>query len=169
MQFLQQDHGTFNLGGRKSAQNDFQHNLEAAHCSCMHLKGSWNLVSKHMSDDFSFAPNLQVVWCRQIASQASLIMLAGYETTAVVLSQCVYMLSKHPQAQQKLLQEVDGSKKQISYEDLWQFPFASAVLKEVLRLVGPLAFFSRINTKDTQVRLARQRCIIWASTPTTLM
>ena len=84
-------------------------------------------------------------------------MLAGYETTAVVLSQCVYMLSKHPEAQQKLLHEVDGSKKQISYEDLGQFPFASAVLKEVLRLVGPLAFFSRINTKDTEVRLARQR------------
>ena len=37
-------------------------------------------------------------------------MLAGYETTANTLAFCIYLLAKHPHAQQQLLQEVDGFK-----------------------------------------------------------
>lgn len=87
----------------------------------------------------------------QIASQASLIMLAGYETTAVALTQCIYMLSKHPEAQEKFLQEVDRSKKEVRYEDLGDFPYAAAVLRETLRLQGPSTLYSRIAMKDTHV------------------
>lgn len=93
--------------------------------------------------------------CRQIAAQASLIMLAGYETTAVALTQCIYLLTKHPAAQEKLLQEVDSATRQISYEDLERFPFAAAVLKETLRLQGPSAFFSRVAMKDTHVSCSK--------------
>ncbi|DBA69441.1 TPA: hypothetical protein ACH3X2_012787 [Trebouxia sp. C0005] len=46
----------------------------------------------------------------QIASQTNLMMLAGYETTANTLAFCIYLLAKHPHAQQQLLQEVDGFK-----------------------------------------------------------
>ena len=38
------------------------------------------------------------------------MMLAGYETTANTLAFCIYLLGKHPHAQQQLLQEVDGFK-----------------------------------------------------------
>lgn len=48
--------------------------------------------------------------CRQIATQTNLIMLAGYETTANTLAFCIYLLARHPHAQQQLLQEVDGFK-----------------------------------------------------------
>ncbi len=48
--------------------------------------------------------------CRQIATQTNLMMLAGYETTANTLAFCIYLLAKHPHAQQQLLQEVDGFK-----------------------------------------------------------
>ena len=78
-------------------------------------------------------------------------MLAGYETTAVALAQCIYQLCKHPEAQAKLLREVDSFKAQICYEDLEAFPYAAAVLKEALRLNGPAAFFSRIALQDTKV------------------
>ena len=78
-------------------------------------------------------------------------MLAGYETTAVALTQCIYMLSKHPEAQEKFLQEVDQSKKEVRYEDLGDFPYAAAVLKETLRLQGPSTLYSRIAMKDTHV------------------
>ena len=48
--------------------------------------------------------------CRQIASQTNLMMLAVYETTANTLAFWIYLLAKHPHAQQQLLQEVDGFK-----------------------------------------------------------
>ena len=83
-------------------------------------------------------------------------MLAGYETTAVALTQCIYLLTKHPAAQEKLLQEVDSAKREICYEDLERFPFAAAVLKETLRLQGPSsAFFSRVAMKDTHVSCSK--------------
>lgn len=89
--------------------------------------------------------------CRQVAAQANLIMLAGYETTAVALTQCIYFLCKHPEAQAKLLHEVDSVKGEINYEDLDKFPYAAAVLKEALRLHGPAPLFSRVAMKDTHV------------------
>ena len=93
--------------------------------------------------------------CRQIGAQTSIIMLAGYETTSVALTYCIYLLSKHPQVQQKLLQEVDEFKGQPSYEQLDRFPYAAAVLSEALRLFPPASLFSREATQDAQVRLAR--------------
>ena len=91
--------------------------------------------------------------CRQIAAQTNLIMLAGYETTAVALTYCIYLLSKHPQAQERLIKEADAFKGQPSYEQLDQFPYAAAVLSEALRLFPPASLFSREATQDAQVRL----------------
>ena len=46
--------------------------------------------------------------CRQIAAQSNIFILAGYETTANTLAFCVYLLCKHPEAQQKVIAEVDA-------------------------------------------------------------
>ena len=80
-------------------------------------------------------------------------MLAGYESTALALAACIYMLARHPAAEQKLLQELVQANvgQQICYEDLIQFPYASAVLKEALRLQGPVALHPRVATKNTHV------------------
>ncbi len=78
-------------------------------------------------------------------------MLAGYETTSVTLTYCIYLLSKHPQAEMKLLQEVDQFKGQPHYEDLDQFPYAAAVLNEALRVFPPVPMFSRVAQEDVQV------------------
>ena len=86
-------------------------------------------------------------------------MLAGYETTSVTLTYCIYLLGKHPQVQQKLLQEVDDFKGQPSYEQLDQFPYAAAVLNETLRLFPPAPLFARIAQEDTQVKLKFTRLI----------
>ena len=96
-----------------------------------------------------------LITCRQIGAQTSIIMLAGYETTSVTLTYCIYLLSKHPQVQQKLLQEVDTFKRQPSYEELDQFPYTSAVLNEALRLFPPAPLFARVAQEDTQVMLGQ--------------
>ena len=95
--------------------------------------------------------------CREIAAQVVTVMLAGYETTSVALTYCIYLLSKHPEAQQKLLEEVDGFQGKPGYEDLEKFPFASGVLNETLRVLPPAPLFARTAMEDVQV-LLRNPC-----------
>lgn len=78
-------------------------------------------------------------------------MLAGYETTSVALTYCIYFLSKHPDAQSKLLEEVDQFQGKPSYEDLGRFPYASGVLNEAMRILPPAPLFARIAQEDVQV------------------
>lgn len=78
-------------------------------------------------------------------------MLAGYETTHAALTYCIYLLSKHPDAQSKLLQEVDQFKGKPNYEDLGRFPYATGVLNEAMRILPPAPLFARIAQEDVQV------------------
>lgn len=62
-------------------------------------------------DDISGAlPKKQQMWLNddEIAGQASLFLIAGYETSNSTLSFGTYLLATNPQCQEKLLQEVDG-------------------------------------------------------------
>ena len=103
-----------------------------------------------------------VAACRQIAAQVVTFMLAGYETTSVALTYCVYLLTKHPEAQQKLLQEVDGFQGKPSYEDLDKFPYATAVLNEAMRVLPPVPLFARTAMEDVQVQICEnQPCLQW--------
>lgn len=90
--------------------------------------------------------------CRQIAAQVTTFMLAGYETTSVALTYCIYLLSKHPAAQQQLLQEVDQFQGKPSYEDMDKFPYTTGVLNEAMRLLPPAPLFARIAQEDVQVQ-----------------
>ena len=79
------------------------------------------------------------------------MILAGYETTANTLAYSVYLLGKHPDAQQRLLQEVDQHPGRPGYDSLHQFPYAAAVINEALRLYPPATFLTRVATEDVQV------------------
>ena len=89
--------------------------------------------------------------CRQIAAQTNTMMLAGYETTANTLAFSVYLLGKHPQAQQCLLQEIDQFQGRPGYDSLASFPYAAAVINEALRLYPPATFLTRVTNEDVQV------------------
>lgn len=79
------------------------------------------------------------------------MILAGYETTANTLAYSIYLLGKNPEAQQRLLQEVDQFPGQPGYDSLHQFPYAAAVISEALRLYPPATMLSRVATDDVQV------------------
>ena len=99
--------------------------------------------------------------CRQIAAQTNTMVLAGYETTANTLAYSVYLLGKHPDSQQRLLQEVDRHPGRPGYDSLHQFPYAAAVINEALRLYPPATFLTRVATEDVQVSVmvtANARC-----------
>lgn len=63
--------------------------------------------------------------------------IAGQETTANQLSFAILELGRHPEIYKRAKAEVDeilGTKRDISYEDLGKFTYLSQVLKETLRL-----------------------------------
>lgn len=88
----------------------------------------------------------------EIAAQVNTFLLAGYETTGNALAFTCYFLAGHPEAEAKLLEEVDsfGRSMEPSYDDLSNFPYLTACFEESMRLLSPSAFGTmRINRKDT--------------------
>jgi thromboxane-A synthase/cytochrome P450 family 3 subfamily A len=84
-----------------------------------------------------------------VVAQCVTFLLAGYETTANALAFAVYCLARHPEAEARLLQEVDalaaakgggaggGRLPALAPEDLASLPFTAAVIDEALRLYPP--------------------------------
>lgn len=77
----------------------------------------------------------------ELASNASVFLLAGSETTATLLSAATYLLLKNPVVLQKLKDEVRGKWKsydQITLEQVNNTPYLIAVLQEALRYFPPV-------------------------------
>lgn len=79
---------------------------------------------------------------KEIESNASVLVLAGSETTATLLSGAVYYLCKSPQALQKLKEEIRErfpKEDDISLTVLPQLKYLSACVDETLRIYPPVA------------------------------
>ena len=77
----------------------------------------------------------------EIDSNAALLILAGSETTATLLSGCTYYLLKNPDVYRKLVEEVRGSFKNeedITISEALTLPYLNAVLEESLRIYPPV-------------------------------
>lgn len=76
---------------------------------------------------------------QQVRDEAITLMLAGHETTAITLSFCWDLLSRSPEAEATLHQELDSvlGGREPTVEDLAALPFTEAVVKESLRLFPP--------------------------------
>ena len=112
----------------------------------------------------------------EIISQAVLFIFAGYETTSTALLFIAFNLASNPDAQNKLLKEIDETfekfvnswnlksfylilsykwefkwillKGVIDYESLGSMRFMDAVINETLRLYPPAIRFDRVANKD---------------------
>jgi cytochrome P450 len=73
----------------------------------------------------------------QLRDELVTIFLAGHETTSNTLTWAWYLLAQHPQAYQKLQEEVDGvlQGRPPALEDIPSLPFTAAVFNETLRLL----------------------------------
>lgn len=77
-----------------------------------------------------------------LVANANLMVIAGSETTATILSGTTYLLLKHPRVMKKLLEEVRGSftsAEQINSARLSELKYINAVLDESFRLYPPAA------------------------------
>ena len=90
---------------------------------------------------------------RQVRDEVITLFLAGHETTAVALSWTVYLLSQHPEAEQRLvheLGEVLGGRTP-TIDDLPRLVYTRMVFNESLRLYPPAWFTERMALKDDEI------------------
>ncbi|SPP75115.1 probable cytochrome P450 6t3 [Drosophila guanche] len=86
-----------------------------------------------------------------IASQASIILLAGFETSSALLGFTLYELAKQPDLQKRLREELADAfslAPTLTYETLVTLPFLRMVCLESLRLYPAAAFINRECTSS---------------------
>ncbi|KAH9398120.1 Cytochrome P450 3A4 [Tyrophagus putrescentiae] len=109
----------------------------------------------------------------EITAQCCMFFIAGYDTSASAISMAVYQLAKHPQAQEKLYDEIvqmlaklqeeapPGSSLDpidlISIDSLSRFPYLNAVLNESMRIYPPATFTERQASRDMLLQTADGR------------
>ncbi|KAF9230507.1 cytochrome P450 [Melanogaster broomeanus] len=87
----------------------------------------------------------------ELIAQMTTLVFAATDTTSGALSRTLLILAQHPEAQDRLREEVKQAKADkgnLSYDDLVNLPYLDAVCRETLRLYPPATFSVRTAQKD---------------------
>ncbi|KAK9469790.1 cytochrome P450 [Lipomyces arxii] len=96
-------------------------------------------------------------WTKQgIADQLMTFLVAGHETTASATAVALYLLSKNPEVQDRLRDEIrtqypGGYSTIQTYEDIESLKYLNNVIREVLRHTAPVIATIRMAKEDTTV------------------
>lgn len=84
---------------------------------------------------------------RQLRDEAMTLFLAGHETTALTLSWAWFLLAQNPQAEERLVTEVQSvlGSRLATADDCAHLPYAEAVILESMRLYPPAYIIGREN------------------------
>jgi cytochrome P450 len=90
---------------------------------------------------------------RQLHEEMMTLFLAGHETTAMALTWTWYLLSQHPEVEEKLVGEVSRvlRGRAPAVADLAQLPYTEMVVRESMRLYPPAAGFAREPIEDVRI------------------
>jgi cytochrome P450 len=90
---------------------------------------------------------------RQLRDEAMTIVLAGHETTALALSWAWWLLARHPEAERRLVDRVDGvlGGRAPTVDDLPRLPEAEWVILEAMRLYPPIPTIGREATGAVEI------------------
>ncbi|MDR7208083.1 cytochrome P450 [Flavobacterium piscis] len=86
----------------------------------------------------------------QLIDEIKILFIAGHETTANALTFAVHLLGRHPEVQQKVLDEIMEIESQTDdiVEQLQKMIYTNAVLNEAMRLYPPAWITDRQNIED---------------------
>ncbi|XP_055680720.1 probable cytochrome P450 6d5 [Lutzomyia longipalpis] len=97
----------------------------------------------------------QTMTFNEIAAQAAVFFLAGFETSSSVISFCLYELAKNPEMQERAYREIKqvlaDNNWDYSYEGLKQMKYLECCMDEILRIYPPAPSIIRICTKDYKI------------------
>eukprot|EP00164_Ancoracysta_twista_P000759 GFYU01000998.1.p1 GENE.GFYU01000998.1~~GFYU01000998.1.p1 ORF type:complete len:571 (-),score=144.86 GFYU01000998.1:61-1686(-) len=124
------------IANRRSDPNADRHNDLAT----LLIKATDNVTGDALSDN-------------DIRDQSNTFLLAGYETTANTLSFCTYCITVNPDVQKKMLEEIDrfNDGKDVNYDDLSNYVYLEALVKESQRMYPAVAAMSREAGADTEL------------------
>ncbi len=90
---------------------------------------------------------------RQLRDEVMTFILAGHETTALVLSWTWYLLAKHPEVEAKLLTELQTvlTGRVPTLTDLPQLPYTEWIILESMRLYPPVWAIPRTVAQDCEI------------------
>jgi cytochrome P450 len=90
---------------------------------------------------------------KQLRDEAMTLFVAGHETTALVMSWTWYLLSQHPEVEQKLLAELQVvlQGRTPTFRDLPQLQYTERVIMEVMRLYPPVWVMARQALQDCEI------------------
>jgi len=92
---------------------------------------------------------------QELAAQAFVFFLAGFETSSTTLTFCFYELVTNPEIQDKLRQEInevlEKHNGKITYEALLDMTYMEKCVNETLRKYPPVPILSRECTKTYQI------------------
>lgn len=80
--------------------------------------------------------------------------VAGQETTANALAFSFLEMGKNPEIARKARDEIDavlGKRAQVTYQDLTELKYCSAIFKEALRLYPPATNVSRMSSEKMEI------------------
>ncbi|KAK3924699.1 Cytochrome P450 6k1 [Frankliniella fusca] len=84
---------------------------------------------------------------KEMAAHVFVFFLAGFETTSTTISFALFELAKNPEAQEKLLEEIDAvlkkSKGEVTYDTIMNMPYMEMVVQETMRMYPPVPFLTR--------------------------
>lgn len=86
----------------------------------------------------------------QLRDEVITIFLAGHETTANALAFAFYLLAKHPEARERIANEIKTvvGDSELTYEQLNKLEYTTMVVKEAMRLYPPAWGIIRQAAKD---------------------
>ncbi|KAG2364259.1 cytochrome P450 [Suillus spraguei] len=97
----------------------------------------------------------------EVMAQMKVLLLAGYETTSISLTWALIELSRHPDVQTSLREELLAFGPDPTYDQFKaNLPYLDAVVHEVLRLHPPLGVFTRVAAVDDVIPLSEPVCTV---------
>jgi cytochrome P450 len=91
---------------------------------------------------------------KQLRDEVMTIFIAGNETSSNALSWMFYLLSQNPEAEQKMMAEINeklDAGTELTFENLMQFNYVRMVIEESMRLYPPAWSVGRRNIEDDEI------------------
>ncbi|GJQ77926.1 Cyp6a9 [Trypoxylus dichotomus] len=97
--------------------------------------------------------NNEEMTIKQMAAQAFVFFIAGFETSATTINFCLFELAQHSDIQEKVRSEIEEilQDEQVSYDSVEKLKYLDQVIDETLRKYPPVPHLSRKCTRDYQM------------------